>query len=302
LDIIFISTKENKRFNLHVRSGLLITAGIFILLLLTLFVYNITVFASHRVDQQRLTQLHTENQIVREEIERMEQEFQELTIFIDSLQMYDKQLRAYVSLEPIDDDLRYMGVGGEVINFYDEVDLSQEVQDNLANLTNALDNLLARSRLQKKSFNELIAHLEEKRYLRTRTPSIIPVQGWFMSGFGYRLDPFTGRVKMHEGLDIAAPRGTPIIAPADGTVSFVGDRQGFGLTIEINHGYGYTTLYAHCQRIKAQLNDNVKRGEVIAYVGNTGKSTGPHLHYEVHVSKIPVNPINYVLTTRTITD
>ena len=302
MDIIFISTKENRRFNLHVRSGLLIAAGIFILLLLTLFVYNITVFTSHRVDQQRLTQLHTENLIVREEIERMEQEFQELTIFIDSLQMYDKQLRAYVSLEPIDDDLHYMGVGGEVINFYDEVDLSQEVQDNLANLTNALDNLLARSRLQKKSFNELIAHLEEKRYLRNRTPSIIPVQGWFMSGFGYRLDPFTGRIKMHEGLDIAAPLGTPIIAPADGTVSFVGERMGFGLTVEINHGYGYTTLYAHCQRIKTQLNNNVKRGAVIAYVGNTGKSTGPHLHYEVHVSKIPVNPINYILTTKTVTD
>lgn len=302
MDIIFISTKENKRVNLHIRSGLLIAAGIFILLLLTLFVYNITVFASHRVDQQRLTQLHTENKIVREEIERMEQEFQELTIFIDSLQMYDKQLRAYVSLEPIDDDLRYMGVGGEVTNFYDEIDLPHEVQNNLASLSTALDNLLARSRLQNKSFNELIAHLEEKRYLRTRTPSIIPVHGWFMSGFGYRLDPFTGRVKMHEGLDIAAPSGTPIIAPADGTVSFVGERHGFGLTIEINHGYGYATLYAHCQRIKAQVGNNIKRGEVIAYVGNTGKSTGPHLHYEVHVSQIPVNPIGYILTTKTVAD
>ena len=302
MDIIFISTKENKRVNLHIRSGILIAASVFILLLLTLFVYNITVFASHKVDQKRLTQLNTENKIVREEIERIEQEFQELTIFIDSLQMYDKQLRAYVSLEPIDDDLRYMGVGGEVMNFYDEVDLPHEVQNNLANLSTALDNLLARSRLQKKSFNELIAHLEEKRYLRTRTPSIIPVHGWFMSGFGYRLDPFTGRVKMHEGLDIAAPTGTPIIAPADGTVSFVGERHGFGLTIELNHGYGYATLYAHCQRIKTQLGDNVKRGEVIAYVGNTGKSTGPHLHYEVHVSKVPVNPINYILTTKTVTD
>lgn len=302
MDIIFISTKENKRVNLHVRSGILIAAGIFILLLLTLFVYNITIFASHKVDQKRLTKLHTENKIVRKEIERIEQEFQELTIFIDSLQMYDKQLRAYVSLEPIDDDLRYMGVGGEVTNFYDEIDLPQEVQNNLASLSTALDNLLARSRLQKKSFNELIAHLEEKRYLRTRTPSIIPVHGWFMSGFGYRLDPFTGRVKMHEGLDIAAPSGTPIIAPADGTVSLVGERHGFGLTIEINHGYGYTTLYAHCQRIKAKTGDNVKRGEVIAYVGNTGKSTGPHLHYEVHVSKVPVNPINYILTTKTVAD
>ncbi|MBN2619806.1 peptidoglycan DD-metalloendopeptidase family protein [candidate division WOR-3 bacterium] len=302
MDIILISPKENRRFNLHVRSGFLVAGGIFLVLLLTFFVYNVTVFASHKVDQNRLTQLHTENRIVRQEIERIEQEFQELTIFIDSLQMYDKQLRAYVSLEPIDDDLRAMGVGGEVLNFYDEIDLSTEVKDNLTSLSTALDNLLARSRLQKESFNELIASLEEKRYLRDRTPSIIPVQGWFMSGFGYRLDPFTGRVKMHEGLDIAAPLGTPIVAPAHGRVSFVGDRQGFGLTIEIDHGYGFSTRFAHCQRIKAQVGDNVKRGEVIAYVGNTGKSTGPHLHYEVHVSKVPVNPINYILTSKTIID
>lgn len=302
MDIIFISTKGNRRFNLHVRSEFLIAGGILLVLLITFFVYNVTVFASHKVDQKRFSQLHTENLIVRKEIERIEQEFQELTIFIDSLQMYDKQLRAYVSLEPIDDDLRSMGVGGSVLNFYDEIDLSEEVRSNLTSLSTALDNLLARSRLQKNSFNELIANLEEKRYLRDRTPSIIPVQGWFMSGFGYRLDPFTGRVKMHEGLDIAAPPGTPIVAPAHGRVSFAGDRQGFGLTVEIDHGYGFTTRFAHCQRIKTHVGDSVKRGEVIAYVGNTGKSTGPHLHYEVHVSKIPVNPINYILTTKTITD
>ena len=122
-----------------------------------------------------------------------------------------------------------------------------------------------------------------------------------MSGFGYRIDPFTGQVKMHEGLDIAAPPGTPIIAPADGTIKFAGERRGFGLTLEIDHGYGYTTLYGHCQRIDVEEGNRVTRGDVVAHVGSTGRSTGPHLHYEVRVSQIPVNPIHYILTP-SITD
>lgn len=269
--------------------------------LISVFVYNVVTFTTNRVDQNRLVQLHKENKIVRQEIKRIEEEFSDLLIFIDSLQLYDKKLRAYASLEPINDDLRYMGIGGVDVQYEDE-DLSEAVHNKLETLSRTLDNLLARSRLQKESFNELLTHLEETAYLRNRTPSIIPVQGWFISGFGYRLDPFTGKVKKHEGLDIAAPIGTPIVAPADGRIKSVGDRFGFGLTIEIDHGYGYTTLYAHCQRVRVQEGENIRRGEVIGFVGNTGKSTGPHLHYEVRVSQISVNPINYILTTTTVID
>lgn len=302
MEIIVVSPKDNRRINLHIRFIFVVIAGILFLSLLALFIYNVTVFASRKVDQKRLTQLHTENKIVRQEIKRIKKEFSELTIFIDSLQLYDKKLRAYASLEPIDDDLRYMGVGGEVIGIYDDTALSDEVRNNLKQLSQTLDNLLARSRLQKKSFDELLNYLEEKKYLRNHTPSLIPVHGWFISGFGYRIDPFTGKVKMHEGLDIAAPIGTPIVAPADGKVKAVGNKHGFGLTLEIDHGYGFTTLYAHCQRIKVKKGDVVKRGEVIAYVGDTGKSTGPHLHYEVRISQVPVNPINYILTSSSVID
>ena len=264
--------------------------------LLVLFTYNITMFASHRVDQKRLVQLNEENKIVRQEIERIEKEFKEVSIFIDSLQIYDKKLRAYASLEPINDDLRHMGMGGQV-EYFKNQELPEEVRKNLENLSHALDKLLARSRLQKESFGKILTQLEGKKYLRDHTPSIIPVQGWFISGFGYRLDPFTGKVKLHEGLDIAAPIGTPIIAPANGTVKSIGERQGFGLTLELKHGYGFVTLYAHCQRIKVEEGSKVKRGEVIAYVGCTGKCTGPHLHYEVRISQVPVNPVNYIFVS-----
>ena len=300
MDIILISTKDNKLINFHVKSFFLFIVGIISLAILVLFVYNITIFTSHRVDKRRLERLNEENAIVREEIDKIEQEIADLAVLIDSLEEYDKKLRTYASLNPINDDLRAMGVGGK-IEFQNAGGLSTDVRENLENLSNQLDNLLARSRLQQESFNNIVAFLDEKKYLREHTPSIIPVQGWFMSGFGYRIDPFTGQVKMHEGLDIAAPPGTPIIAPADGTVKFAGERRGFGLTLELNHGYGYITLYGHCQRLNVDEGDKVERGDVIAYVGSTGRSTGPHLHYEVRISQEPVNPVHYILTP-SITD
>lgn len=295
MDIILISPKENKRINFHVKSAFLFLVGLVSLAIFSLFVYNITIFTSHRVDKRRLERLNQENEIVRAEIEKIEEEISDLAVLIDSLEEYDKKLRTYASLNPIDDDLRAMGIGGS-IEFQNADGMSTDVREDLASLSETLDNLLARSRLQKESFNDIVHYLDEKQFLREHTPSIIPVQGWFMSGFGYRIDPFTGQVKMHEGLDIAAPRGTPIISPGDGTVKFAGERHGFGLTLVINHGYGFNTLYAHCQRLNVEEGDKVERGDVIAFVGNTGKSTGPHLHYEVRVFQKPVNPALYILT------
>lgn len=300
MDIILISGKENKRINLHVKLAFVILASLVFIAILLLFVYNLTLFTSHRVDKRKLERLNQENEIVRFEITRIEEEIANLSILIDSLEEYDKKLRTYASLNPIGDDLRSMGVGGSS-QFHSAEGLSTDVYSELEGLSKTLDNLLSRSRLQKESFNNIVQYLDEKKFLREHTPSIIPVQGWFMSGFGYRIDPFTGQVKMHEGLDIAAPPGTPIIAPADGTVKFAGERRGFGLTLEIDHGYGYTTLYGHCQRIDVEEGNRVTRGDVVAHVGSTGKSTGPHLHYEVRVSQIPVNPIHYILTP-SITD
>ncbi len=126
------------------------------------------------------------------------------------------------------------------------------------------------------------------------TPCIRPVEGRLSSEFGYRRDPFNGyRKEYHSGLDIAAAMWEPIVASADGVVSFSGYKRGYGWTISIEHGYGYTTLYAHCCRLKAKGGQKVARGEVIAYVGQSGSATGPHLHYEVLVSNKNVDPASY---------
>lgn len=295
MDVILISSKKNKRINIRLKTIFIIVGGAAILMLLFLFIYNIVHFTSRKVDEQRLAQLKQENKIVRKEISRIEEEFARLNSVIDSLEQYDRKLRTYASLHPIDEDLRNMGIGGPAPA--PEGRLPGDVRSHLTHLSETLDNLVARSRLQKDSFDELLTYIEEKRHLRNHTPSIAPVRGWFISGFGNRIDPFTGQLKMHEGLDIAAPPGTPIVAPADGIVRSVRRSAGFGLILVLDHGYGYRTLYGHCQRIKADVGTRVKRGDIIAYVGNTGKSTGPHLHYEIHVSQKPVNPIHYIISS-----
>lgn len=284
--------------NLRLTLVFMIMAVCGVVALVVLFIYNIFVFASQKADQQRLVQLNRENKIIRSEIVKMKEKTASLVDLMDSLEAYDERLRTYASLNPINDDVRKMGVGGNEPDHYQQVSI--DTREDLITLSQILDNLLARSRLQATSFDELVGYLETKQYLRDHTPSIIPVQGWFISGYGYRIDPFTGTVKMHEGLDIAAPPGTPIIAPANGRVIFVGERPGFGLTLEIAHGYGFSSLYAHCQRIRyteqdVTLNTRVIRGDIVAYVGTTGKTTGPHLHYEVRVSNVAVDPLDYIL-------
>ena len=301
MDIILISKKGNKAANLSIRSGYLIAGIVVCCVIIASFFYSLTSYARKEVDRSRLVTLESENRIVRKEITRIEKELLGLETMIDSLETYDKKLRGYAPLNPIDEELRSMGVGGYTPGFSGET-LSGEAKEELTDVSESLDNLVARARLQKQSYDELVKHLEEKAHLRDHTPSIMPVQGWMIRGYGYQIDPFTGQVKMHEGVDIAAPAGTPIVVPANGTVRYAGEKKDYGICVEIDHGYGYRTVYAHCQRVRVNSGMNVKRGDVIAYVGNTGRSTGPHLHYEVHLSQSCVNPLGYILTTATIFD
>lgn len=140
----------------------------------------------------------------------------------------------------------------------------------------------------------------EKSFVETgellaSTPTVAPVTGVLTDGYGTRNDPITGRRAFHRGLDISSRRGTPIYAPADGIVVFVGRNGGLGRTLRISHGFGFTTLYGHLHEFKVGLGDEVRRGEQIGTVGNSGRSTGSHLHYEVHVDGKSVNPLYYIL-------
>jgi murein DD-endopeptidase MepM/ murein hydrolase activator NlpD len=143
--------------------------------------------------------------------------------------------------------------------------------------------------------HNLDQHLLDKESILKSTPTILPTLGWITSYFGQRISPYSGRLKMHEGIDVGAPFGTDIVASADGIITYSGRKPGFGMFVQIDHGYGIETLYAHAQRTVVQSGQRIKRGQVVAHVGSTGYSTGPHLHYEVRVNGIAVDPFYFVL-------
>ena len=165
-------------------------------------------------------------------------------------------------------------------------------------ISSTIKRLSRRMAFQKKSFNDLTNFIRDKEVLLASTPAIQPVSNKNLnriaSGFGYRIDPVYKTIKMHAGLDFATPQGAPIYATADGTVKTAGNSgNGYGNHVIIKHGYGYETLYGHMFRIKARNGQKVKRGTIIGYVGSTGKSTGPHLHYEVHKNERPLDPVYF---------
>ncbi len=175
---------------------------------------------------------------------------------------------------------------------------SMEESDLINSIISTLNNLSNRVHAQKASFEEVTELVKNKEQLLAATPAIQPVSDKELkkiaSGFGYRIDPVYKTVKLHPGLDFTAPAGTPIYATADGTIEFAGNRgDGYGNHIIINHGFGYKTLYGHMYRIKANVGQRVKRGEVIGWVGSTGKSTGPHCHYEVIKNGNKIDPIYF---------
>lgn len=156
-----------------------------------------------------------------------------------------------------------------------------------------LDKLARRAGLVEEKLHSLFSRQQDKVYFWASLPSAWPARGWITSMFGAKRG-WGRRSRFHEGIDIAGPRGTPIVAPGDGIVTYNGYRQGYGKTIIIDHGYGISTLYGHCSALFVEEGQRVKRGSLIASVGNTGRSTGPHLHYEVRVDGVPVDPMLYL--------
>ncbi len=188
-----------------------------------------------------------------------------------------------------------MGMGGpETRDSALELLLPPEEASRVREVIQKLNHLDLSLNSQEQSLEELDAFISDNQSIIRATPSIWPVRGWVTSEFGTRVSPFHEGMKFHQGIDIAAPVGTLIRASADGIVSYAGWERGYGNLVIVNHGYGISTRYAHCAEILVKKGDRVKRGQVIATVGATGRATGPHLHYEVRLKGVPVNPRKYI--------
>jgi murein DD-endopeptidase MepM/ murein hydrolase activator NlpD len=220
----------------------------------------------------------------------------ELNAVAAALEERDNSIyRTYFNTAPISDEERKSGMKSKnsyaELEGYDNSKLVQKTTQRIDVLTKALA-------VQSKSLDEIVQLAKAKNNLLSAIPAIQPVKNENLkriaSGFGYRSDPFTKARKMHEGMDFIAKTGTPIYATGDGIVARADNSaSGFGNHIVIRHGYGYETLYAHLSKYKARKGQRVKRGDVIGYVGSTGRSEAPHLHYEVHKNNRVVNPLNF---------
>lgn len=208
---------------------------------------------------------------------------------------FDSKLRVMINLDQ-DRRISDSPIGGPESTDFADSYLPMHRQELLARkMHNFLHQLNTEARLEEVRQQELMHVIRSNQDLWAATPSIWPVQGWVSSPFGARTSPFTGKREFHKGLDISAPSGTPIYAPAKGNVIFTGRDGGYGLSMMVDHGSGIKTRYAHLHSIAIKRGQKVTRGELIAYVGSTGRSTGPHLHYEVRLNGVPVNPMRYVL-------
>jgi len=212
------------------------------------------------------------------------------------LDQFEEKIRVIANLEPSQADDNLFGMGGVAPEDLEpQLELTQRHEGLMREMHQQVDELDSASQRQENSFGNLLDKLEGQRSLLASTPAIQPTGGWMTSRFGYRVSPFTGRKEFHKGVDIANRKGTAILATANGIVSFAGDKGTMGNVLVIDHGHGMITRYAHLSEALKKQGEKVKRGDIIAQMGNSGRSTGPHLHYEVHLNGVPVNPVTYIL-------
>jgi murein DD-endopeptidase MepM/ murein hydrolase activator NlpD len=232
----------------------------------------------------------------RSQIQSFAHEIDEFKASLLTLNEFEQKIRIIANLEHKTDQASLFSVGGSMPDDLDpNLPLNQDHDRLMRNMHTHMEQIQQASSAQSDSFDKLLKSLEKKRNLLAATPSLRPTKGWVSSDFGYRISPFTGRREFHNGLDIATREGTPIIATADGVVTFAHSKWLIGNMVTIDHGHGMTTQYGHIKELKVKKGDHVKRGQVIATVGNTGRSTGPHVHYIVRLNGVPVNPEKYIL-------
>lgn len=278
----------------RLRAGLIAASVVTVAVLGVVLSSSLEGFA--RIEAQ---QLRAQNRALEAELARFDGRMQELEGTLDQVAANDANFRSIAGLEVIDPEVLQAGVGGPGLGAPEASPLWM-VDSATAKSTFAaaydLSALERRARLLSESLEEATDSVLAHRSLLESTPSILPTAGWLSSRFSQaRMHPIHNRLLPHEGVDISAPTNTPIFAAAKGRVLRAGWIVGYGNAVEIDHGYGFSTLYGHASSLIVQVGQEVLRGELIARVGSTGISTSSHLHYEVRVNGIPEDPYTYIL-------
>lgn len=233
-----------------------------------------------------------ENKILKEKLVQLAGNYTQLKTGLDSLINLNDQLRIVANLEPVSEEERLVGIGGSSTDILSKVISSKDF--DISNALNVIDEMTRKFEFEKIQYQKISEKFSENNELFEHIPAIKPTSGNFAyNSFGMRLHPILKRYKPHYGIDIVVDRGTPVWAPGKGKVVYVGRRGGFGLVVEIDHGFGYTTIFAHLSKSLVKAGQTVSRGEIIAKSGNSGLSSGPHLHYEVHHNGSKLNPVDF---------
>jgi len=232
----------------------------------------------------------------REHIQELGSDVNALKSELMELKRFEDKIRIIANIKQTSGQESLFGIGG---NMSEDINTSVPLSEDHSSLARQMyeqtSQIEVASANQKAQFQFLVEELQDQQNFLAATPAIRPTTGWVTSGFGYRTSPFTGQREFHEAIDIANQEGTPVIASAKGVVTFAGNKGLLGKVVVIDHGYGMVTRYGHLKKTTKKRGEKVKRGDQIGLVGMTGRTTGPHLHYEVHLNGIPVNPDKYIL-------
>jgi len=275
---------------------ILVGGGLVAALILIAYAVTIGVDGYARLQS---AQLDTRNTVLQDELQQFRTRVDHLESTLNHIAQNDARFRSIAGLESIDSEVLQAGIGGPGLvgpEAHSLWTIDPSISENLFEVSYDLNQLERRARLLSSSLEEATDSVLAHRDLLESTPSILPTPGWLSSSYSEsRMHPIHNRPLPHPGVDISAPKGTSIYAAAKGRVIRAGWVVGYGLTIEIDHGFGYVTLYGHASELVASQSEEVQRGDVIARVGSTGIATSPHLHYEVRVQGIAQNPANFIL-------
>lgn len=287
---------EIKNFKLKLFS-LLLTSSLLFAALLVVFYYFIGI--SENPDLT-ISSLKIENRELKKEVQRITDKYQRLVNDLEEISKLNFELRVTANLKALSEEEKLLGVGGSA----DYLSRNLNIKDaEVRNLLNSIDEMIRLVEFEKNQTFEIANQLKLNEELHRCIPAIKPTVGEYsIDGFGMRRHPILGIRRFHNGIDINCDYNTPVRSPGDGKVAVVERRAGFGLVIEVDHGFGYRTIYAHLSKANVKEGEKVKRGQIIAMSGNSGLSSGPHLHYEVHHEGIAMDPIDFFFDDLTFFD
>lgn len=290
--VIIVPGDKDEVVNKQFSRGFIISVFVIALLFFTTGAYFAVGFLSSSIDGQRMAELTTENGMLASKITELENTVYSLRAEMSGIIEKDDNIRLIFDLPPIDPDLREVGVGGEAVNY---PPINSELGQRTWLVEEDIEKIQRQLEFENASFEQLLSTVRERKSVLDHTPTIRPCDGILSRGFGMHNDPFTGLLQPHNGIDIAAAKGTPVLATAGGVVKYTGYQAKLGNTVIIDHGNGIRTYYGHLSKIKVRKGQRISRYDLVGLVGSSGYSTGPHLHYEIRIGGRPINPYEYII-------